>query len=92
MAPTVKGKLIYGRKRLALPLVAWICLAPPPAAAFAGQEQSPYSANNFGGIGLLEMRSARFADDGALSVGIHHNTHLTGYFASWQATRGLKPR
>ncbi len=90
MASTVRWKLTYASQYLVLPLVAGIWLVPLSNTGFAGEDQQPYSANNFGGIGLLEMRSARFAADGALSVGIHHNKHVTGYFASWQATPWLE--
>ncbi len=53
-------------------------------------DEASYSYNNFGGIGLLEMRTARFAPDGTIAIGIHHNSHETRYFSTWQATPWLE--
>ncbi len=48
------------------------------------------SAGNFGGIGLLDMRNARFAPDGDLSVGVHYDEKTTRLFTTWQATPWLE--
>ncbi len=53
-------------------------------------EAFSYSMNNFGGVGLLEMRTARFAPDGDISIGGHHEGPSTRVFASWQATPWLE--
>lgn len=53
-------------------------------------DDSPYSSNNFGGIGLLDMRTARFAPDGTIAVGVHHDSQGTRYFSTWQATPWLE--
>jgi len=49
-----------------------------------------YSYNSFGGIGLLDMRTARFSPDGTLAVGIVHQQETTRYFSTWQATPWLE--
>lgn len=49
-----------------------------------------YSVNNFGGIGLLDMRTARFFPDGMIAVGVHHNSQSTRFFSTWQATPWLE--
>lgn len=53
-------------------------------------DDNAYSFNNFGGIGLLDMRTARFAPDGTIAVGVHHNSRETRYFSTWQATPWLE--
>lgn len=53
-------------------------------------ERDIYSSGNFGGIGLLEMRNARFAPDGSLSVGFTYQDQFRRYFATWQATPWLE--
>ncbi len=64
-----------------------------PSPAWAGE--SPYSYNNFsynnfGGIGLLDMRTARFAPDGTIAVGTQYNSRSTRFFSTWQATPWLE--
>ncbi|MBL4612135.1 MAG: YjbH domain-containing protein, partial [Emcibacter sp.] len=53
-------------------------------------DETPYSYNNFGGIGLLDMRTARFAPDGTIAVGVQYDNQLTRYFSTWQATPWLE--
>lgn len=78
----------YG-ENIALSLVAGIgCL--PLFLSVLMADDSLYSSNNFGGIGLLEMRTARFAPDGTVAVGAHYNSHVTRYFSTWQATPWLE--
>ena len=48
------------------------------------------SVGTFGGIGLLEMRNARFAEDGELSVGVGQIDGGQNYYATWQATPWLE--
>lgn len=48
--------------------------------------QEAGSRATFGGIGLLEMRNARFAADGEISVGAGIIDSDRNYYANWQAT------
>jgi len=74
---------------LILSIVAGVSLVPFYTSVLWA-EDSLYSYNNFGGVGLLDMRTARFAPDGTLAVGIHYNSQLTRYFATWQVTPWLE--
>jgi len=56
----------------------------------ASAKEFSYSFNDFGGIGLIEMRTARFAPDGTIAVGVHHSSRETRYFSTWQATPWLE--
>jgi len=53
-------------------------------------EDNSASVSTFGGVGLLEMRNARFSDDGALSVGAGVVDGSKNYYANWQATPWLE--
>lgn len=53
-------------------------------------EDMPYSFNNFGGVGLLEMRTARFSPDGTVAVGVNYDNQEIRYFSTWQATPWLE--
>lgn len=53
-------------------------------------EDNSASVSTFGGVGLLEMRNARFSDDGALSVGAGIIDGSKNYYANWQATPWLE--
>jgi len=53
-------------------------------------ENETGSVGLFGGIGLLEMRNARFATDGELAVGVGHSGGGQNYYATWQATPWLE--
>ncbi|MBT5185505.1 MAG: hypothetical protein HOH19_13695 [Kordiimonadaceae bacterium] len=48
------------------------------------------TVGSFGGIGLLEMRNARFSNDGDLSVGMGILSDGQNYYATWQATPWLE--
>lgn len=48
------------------------------------------SFGSFGGVGLLEMRNARFSEDGQLAIGIGHQGGTQKYYTSWQATPWLE--
>lgn len=48
------------------------------------------SVSTFGGVGLLEMRNARFFDDGTLSIGAGIVDGSKNYYANWQATPWLE--
>lgn len=43
-----------------------------------------YSANDFGGVGLLQTRTARFGQDGQFSVGISLLNPYRRYYLNWQ--------
>lgn len=45
---------------------------------------SPYSLNDFGGIGLIEMRTARFGNDGDFTVGGSFVNPYRRYTLTWQ--------
>ena len=53
-------------------------------------ERDGGTVGTFGGIGLLEMRNARFGGDGDLSVGVGHIDGGQNYYATWQATPWLE--
>tara|TARA_B100001939_G_scaffold347617_1_gene369791 strand:- start:8850 stop:11360 length:2511 start_codon:yes stop_codon:yes gene_type:complete len=67
------------------------CVAGFPALAW-GTEHTPYdnSPGSFGGVGLLEMPTARFARDGELTFGVHYQDQVTRLFSVWQATPWLE--
>ncbi len=48
------------------------------------------SIGAFGGVGLLEMRNARFSEDGQLTLGIGHQDGTQNYYSTWQATPWLE--
>ena len=53
-------------------------------------ENNNASVSTFGGVGLLEMRNARFSDDGTLSIGAGIIDGSKNYYANWQATPWLE--
>ncbi len=77
-----------GRRNLVIPFVFGLgFLSCFPAVSLANGANS---YNSFGGIGLLDMRTARFAPDGTLAVGVDYENQTTRYFATWQATPWLE--
>ncbi|TPD59487.1 YjbH domain-containing protein [Emcibacter nanhaiensis] len=83
------GELLSGGVRRALLLLGISAVAQSLAVgqiALAGDN----SAGNFGGVGLLDMPTARFEEDGMLSLGGYYNTDTTRLFVSWQATPWLE--
>lgn len=79
----------YRGKKNILIILAGIFLVPAPFS-FVWAEELGYSSNNFGGVGLLEMRTARFSIDGTLAVGSHYSSQSTRLFTTWQATPWLE--
>ncbi|MFQ5535118.1 MAG: YjbH domain-containing protein [Sphingomonadales bacterium] len=78
---------VAGRLIVALPLVAAsVQLSGPAAARELDFYSTPdiYSANDFGGVGLLNMRTARFAPDGKLEVGASFVNPYRRYYITWQ--------
>ncbi|MCK5042082.1 MAG: YjbH domain-containing protein [Sphingomonadales bacterium] len=53
-------------------------------AQLAKPEGDEYSVNDFGGIGLLQTRTARFAPDGQLNMGASFVNPYRRYFVTWQ--------
>lgn len=45
---------------------------------------------SFGGVGLIEMRNARFSEDGQLAVGIGRLNGTQNFSTTWQATPWLE--
>ena len=54
------------------------------AAAAAGYIGDQYSSSTYGGIGLIQTPTARFSDDGEMSIGISHETPFNRLFAKMQ--------
>jgi hypothetical protein len=77
-----------GRGVILITLILAVACLAHVSRSQAGPED--YSAGNFGGVGLMDMRTARFAEDGSLSVGSIYNTDMTRLFATWQATPWLE--
>ncbi|MCF8474947.1 MAG: YjbH domain-containing protein [Emcibacter sp.] len=53
-------------------------------------EEFDYSYDRFGGIGLLDMPSARFSPDGMLAGGVYYDKYSELGFFTWQATPWLE--
>ncbi len=62
-----------------------LCLLAPARA-----EDVPGSGSNFGGVGLLEMRNARFRDDATLELGASWRDDRQFWFLQFQATPWLE--
>ena len=74
--------------RLALScLVLGVSMTFGPSVA----EEVSATGSNFGGVGLVEMRNARFREDGTLEAGgsIRHQRRF--YFVNFQALRLISP-
>ncbi len=74
------------RKRVArdaLSLVATGVLAVHALPATA-QVDDRYSTNDYGGIGLLQTRTARFAPDGQFEIGASFINPYRRYYMTWQ--------
>jgi len=54
------------------------------AAGLYGPSPDIYSTNDFGGIGLINTRTARFAPDGQLEAGISLVNPFRRYYITWQ--------
>lgn len=82
-----------GQGRAAWPLGVALMLAVQPAEAQLpppSQDEPPASGANFGGVGLVEMRNARFRPDGTLEAGVSARAGRQFYFANFQALPWLE--
>jgi hypothetical protein len=68
--------------RLQRPLAALLLLA---AASSAHAQDRLDSGSDFGGVGLIETRNARFRPDGALEAGVSYRRQRTFWFLNFQA-------
>lgn len=59
-------------------------------AVFAEQDTLRWSYNDYGGIGLLQTRTARMADDGRLVLGYSQFAPHTAYYTTFQALPWLE--
>lgn len=82
-----KSMVLNQGKRLAYfgAVVLWLCLfAGTASAQLKLPEGDEYSVNDFGGIGLMQTRTARFAPDGQLNIGASFVNPYRRYFMTWQ--------
>lgn len=63
--------------------MAALLLATVPATARG--EEIPATGSNYGGVGLIEMRNARFRDDGTLEAGAAIRHQRRFWFVNFQA-------
>ncbi len=54
------------------------------------QETDLYSVNDFGGVGLLQTRTARFSPDGIVQAGSNWADPFRHYYLTWQLTPWLE--
>jgi hypothetical protein len=59
-------------------------------AAPAIAEEVPATGSNYGGVGLLEMRNARFRQDGVLEAGTALRHQRRFWYVNWQALPWLE--
>lgn len=86
---TVRRALSGNKRRLS---AAWsgvllaIAVASVSSVARAQSlsDEDLYSANEMGGVGLLQTRTARFAPDGALELGVSFLNPYRRYYVTWQ--------
>ncbi len=82
---TAKGRQ-RGRRPLLLALLAALSLCTPGARS----EEVPATGSDYGGVGLIEMRNARFRPDGTLEAGASLRRQRRFWFASFQALPWLE--
>ena len=77
------GLRAWGARLLLAPLllVAPLLLLAAPARA----EEFPASGSDFGGVGLIETRNARFREDGTLEAGTALRHQRRFWFVNFQA-------
>lgn len=73
-----------GLRRIARGIVTLACLAISKPAIAEDYYASTYSLSDFGGVGLLETRTARFAPDGEFDIGVSLVNPHRRYFLNWQ--------
>ncbi len=79
---------VQGAKPPARSALLTACLLIP--AAIAGAAEVPGTGSDFGGVGLLEMRNARFRPDGVLEAGTSLRHQRRAWFVNWQALPWLE--
>ena len=89
VAPAVVRNRRFGKALLAGVSCAAITAAPARAEPF-DPYPVPALTNDFGGVGLLQNPTARFARDGQLTSGFNEVTPYTRYFVTMQAMPWLE--
>ena len=69
------------RNVLSLLATSVVAVHAIPASA---QDEDRYSTNDYGGIGLLQTRTARFAPDGQFEIGASFVNPYRRYYMTWQ--------
>ena len=67
----------------------FVLVAILAGGAYAADEFEP-SGSNFGGIGLIESRTARMRPDGVIEAGVSHRRQRRFSFIDWQALPWLE--
>ncbi|MCH8861176.1 MAG: YjbH domain-containing protein [Proteobacteria bacterium] len=80
------GRARLRRARWSASLCALLLFVAPEAslAETDRDDLDIYSTNDFGGIGLLQTRTARFALDGSFNVGVSFVNPFRRYYINWQ--------
>jgi hypothetical protein len=80
MARFVRGRQV-ARSALSAVATGVVAVWAHPAMAQAGDQ---YTTNDYGGIGLLQTRTARFAPDGEFEIGASFVNPYRRYYMTWQ--------
>ena len=81
MADLARRRKRVARNALSVVVTGIAVVSALPAAA---QSDDQYSTNDFGGIGLLQTRTARFAPDGQFEIGASFVNPYRRYYMTWQ--------
>jgi hypothetical protein len=84
VAPSIANRVRLGQFLLTSASVAAIVALPAHAEAF-DPYPVPALTNDFGGVGLLQNPTARFARDGQFTAGFNEVAPYTRYFVTMQA-------
>ncbi len=85
-----RGLTAKGRQRGQSPLLLALLTALSLCAPGARSEEAPATGSDYGGVGLIEMRNARFRPDGTLEAGASLRRQRRFWFASFQALPWLE--
>ncbi len=80
MARFVRGRRV-ARSALSAVATGVVAVYAHPAMAQASDQ---YTTNDYGGIGLLQIRTARFAPDGQFEIGASFVNPYRRYYMTWQ--------